>query len=93
VTLCAYRAERAEAGTAVATLNVACSAIGYVHRLHDLEEPVADPSVRRVRVGLWRTSGIQPRRRARSSLDAVVAPGQSHRRVAADSQLHRQQPA
>jgi integrase len=72
VTLCAYLAERAEAGIAVATLNVACSAIGYVHRLHDLEDPVADPSVRRVRLGLRRTYGIGPRRRARALTVAEI---------------------
>jgi hypothetical protein len=72
VALCAYLAERAEAGTAVATLNVACSAIGYMHRLHDLADPVADPGVRRVRLGLRRSYGIAPRRAARALTVAEI---------------------
>lgn len=63
--VCAYLAERAENGTTVATLNVACSAIGYVHRGHGTDNPAAHHSVRQVRLGLRRTYGIAPRRQAR----------------------------
>ena len=63
--LCAYLAERAAGGTAVATLNVACSAIGHVHRTRDVDDPVAHPSVHQVRMGLRRSYGIAPRRQAR----------------------------
>ncbi|MEP6816458.1 MAG: hypothetical protein ABI873_12990 [Marmoricola sp.] len=63
--VCAYLAERAENGITVATLNVACSAIGHVHRQHGLDDPIAHPSVRQVRLGLRRTYGIAPRRQAR----------------------------
>jgi integrase len=63
--VCAYLAERAAAGTTVATLNVACSAIGHVHRSHGVDDPIAHPSVRQVRMGLRRTYGIAPRRQAR----------------------------
>jgi integrase len=63
--VCAYLAERAAAGTTVATLNVACSAIGHVHRSHGVDDPIAHPSVRKVRMGLRRTYGIAPRRQAR----------------------------
>lgn len=63
--LCAYLAERAETGITVATLNVACSAIGHVHRSHGLADPVAHESVRQVRRGLRRTYGVAPRRQAR----------------------------
>lgn len=63
--VCAYLAERAASGTTVATLNVACSAIGHVHRSHGVEDPIAHPSVRQVRMGLRRTYGIAPRRQAR----------------------------
>lgn len=45
VALCAYLAERAESGIAVATLNVACSAIEHVHRLHGVDDPVDHTSV------------------------------------------------
>jgi integrase len=63
--VCAYLAERAASGTTVATLNVACSAIGHVHRSHGTDDPIAHPRVRQVRLGLRRTYGIAPRRQAR----------------------------
>jgi integrase len=66
VALCGYLAERAETGITVATLNVACSAIGHVHGLHGLADPIIHASVRQVRRGLRRTYGIAPRRQARA---------------------------
>lgn len=63
--VCAYLTERAAAGTAVASLGVACCAIGFVHRTHDLENPIGHDSVRQVRAGLRRTYGIAPQRQAR----------------------------
>jgi integrase len=63
--LCAYLAERAAHGTAVATLNVACSAIGNRHRTQGLPDTVAHGTVRQVRAGLRRSYGIAPRRQAR----------------------------
>lgn len=63
--LCAYLAERAASGIAIASLNVACSAIGHLHRSHGADDPVADPGVHQVRRGLRRTYGLAPRRQAR----------------------------
>jgi len=63
--LCAYLAERAAHGITVASLNVACSAIGHTHRSHGVADPVAHESVRQVRAGLRRTYGVSPRRQAR----------------------------
>lgn len=63
--LCAYLAERAATGIAIASLNVACSAIGHIHRNHGADDPVAHPSVHQVRMGLRRTYGLAPRRQAR----------------------------
>jgi hypothetical protein len=45
--LCAYLADRAADGITVASLNVACSAIGHQHRSHGVADPVAHESVRR----------------------------------------------
>ncbi|WP_310963897.1 site-specific integrase [Nocardioides terrisoli] len=63
--LCAYLAERAEAGLAVSTLNLSCAAIRHVHRLSGAPDPVATEIVRQVRHGLARTHGTAPRRLAR----------------------------
>lgn len=38
--VCAYLTERAAAGTAVASLGVACCGIGFVHRTHGLANPI-----------------------------------------------------
>lgn len=62
--LCAYLTERAATGTAVATLAVACSAIGHCHRSRDLPDPTAHPTLRQVRAGLRRHYGTAPRRQA-----------------------------
>jgi integrase len=61
----AYLVERAASGTAVATLNMACTAIRHVHRQHGLANPADDELVRQVRLGLRRTYGTAPRRLAR----------------------------
>jgi integrase len=63
--LAAYLVERAADGTAVVTLNMACTAIRYVHRQHGLANPAEDELVRQVRLGLRRTYGTAPRRQAR----------------------------
>lgn len=63
--LAAYLVERAETGTAVVTLNVACNVIRYTHRQHGLPNPTSDDLVRQVRLGLRRTYGTAPRRQAR----------------------------
>ncbi|MGH3999993.1 MAG: site-specific integrase [Pseudonocardiaceae bacterium] len=65
VALCAYLAERAEAGRAISTLNLSCAAIRHVHRLCGAPDPVAVEIVGQVRRGLARTYGTAPRRRAR----------------------------
>jgi hypothetical protein len=39
--LCAYLTERAEAGKATGTLDMSCTAIRHVHRMCDLDDPVA----------------------------------------------------
>jgi hypothetical protein len=38
-TVCAYLAERAEQGLSIATINVACAAIGYEHQRAGLPDP------------------------------------------------------
>jgi integrase len=63
--LAAYLVERAATGTAVGTLNMACTAIRHVHRQHGLANPAADELVRQVRLGLRRTYGTAPKRLAR----------------------------
>lgn len=63
--LCAYLTERAEAGKATGTLDMACTAIRHVHRMSRVEDPVASEVVRQVRRGLMRTYGAAPRRVAR----------------------------
>jgi integrase len=63
--LAAYLVERAATGTAVASLNMACTAIRHVHRQHGLANPAEDELVRQVRLGLRRTYGTAPRRLAR----------------------------
>jgi site-specific recombinase XerD len=63
--LAAYLVERAATGTAVGTLNMACTAIRHVHRQHGQANPAEDELVRRVRLGLRRTYGTAPRRLAR----------------------------
>jgi site-specific recombinase XerD len=63
--LCAYLTERAEAGRAIGTLDMCCTAIRYVHRMTDATDPVASEAVRQVRRGLMRTYGAAPRRLAR----------------------------
>ena len=63
--LAAYLVERAATGTAVASLNMACTAIRHLHRQHGLASPAEDEFVRQVRLGLRRTYGTAPRRQAR----------------------------
>ena len=63
--LCAYLTERAAAGKANGTLDMACAAIRHVHRMTGAEDPVASEAVRQVRRGLSRTYGAAPRRLAR----------------------------
>lgn len=63
--LCAYLTERAEAGRAMGTLDMSCTAIRHVHRMCAVEDPVASEVVRQVRRGLRRTYGAAPRRLAR----------------------------
>jgi integrase len=63
--LCAYLTERAAEGIAVSSLDLACTAIRHVHRMHGAADPVASETVRQVRLGLRRTYGTAPRRLAR----------------------------
>jgi integrase len=63
--LAAYLVERAATGTAVASLNMACTAIRHMHRQDGLANPAEDELVRQVRLGLRRTYGTAPRRLAR----------------------------
>jgi site-specific recombinase XerD len=63
--LCAYLTERAEAGRATGTLDMACTVIRHVHRTCGITDPVASEAVRQVRRGLRRTYGAAPRRLAR----------------------------
>ena len=63
--LAAYLVERAAHGTAVTTLNMACTAIRHLHRQHGLANPAEDELVRQVRLGLRRTYGTAPQRLAR----------------------------
>lgn len=63
--MAAYLVERAAEGTAVVSLNMACTAIRYVHRQHGLPNPAENELVRQVRLGLRRTYGVAPKRLAR----------------------------
>jgi integrase len=70
--LCAYLTERAEAGIAMGSLDMACTAIRHVHRMHEEPDPVASETVRQVRLGLRRTYGTAPRRLARALSTAEI---------------------
>jgi site-specific recombinase XerD len=61
----AHLAERADAGHAMGTLDMSCTAIRHVQRMCGVEDPVASDAVRQVRRGLRRTYGAAPRRLAR----------------------------
>jgi integrase len=61
--ICAYLIDRAESGRSMATLNLACTAIRYVHRHCGAPDPVTE-TVRHVRQGLRRIHGTAPRRLA-----------------------------
>lgn len=63
--VCAYLTERAEAGRATGTLDMACTVIRHVHRTLGVADPIASEAVRQVRRGLRRTYGAAPRRLAR----------------------------
>ncbi len=63
--VCAYLTERAEAGRATGTLDMACTVIRHVHRTTGATAPIASEAVRQVRRGLRRTYGAAPRRPAR----------------------------
>ena len=65
LTVCAYLTERAEAGRATGTLDMACTVIRHVHRTTGAVDPIASEAVRQVRRGLRRTYGAAPRRLAR----------------------------
>ena len=65
LTVCAYLTERAEAGRATGTLDMACTVIRHVHRTIGTVDPVGSEAVRQVRRGLRRTYGAAPRRLAR----------------------------
>ena len=59
--VCAYLTERAETGSSMSTLELACAAIGARHRDLDLPDPIRDDTVRLVRRGLRRTVGTAAR--------------------------------
>jgi hypothetical protein len=63
--LAAYLVERAADGTAIVTLNRACTAIRHVHLQHGLPNPSETTLVRQVRLGVRRTYGTAPTRQAR----------------------------
>jgi integrase len=63
--VCAYLTERAEAGRATGTLDMACTVIRHVHRTCGAADPIASEALRQVRLGLRRTYGGAPRRLAR----------------------------
>lgn len=73
VAVCAYLTERAAAGIAIASLDVACSAIGYRHREAGQANPIHDPTVERLRAGLRRSYGTTPRRTAHPLTTAEIA--------------------
>src|SRR5690606_24924703 len=57
-----------ERGLANATITACCAAIGYEHQRAGVPDPIADPTVGRVRRGLRRILGVAPRRQARALL-------------------------
>ena len=63
--LAAYLVERAAAGVAPVSLDLACVAIRYVHRTQGHPNPCDEELVRQVRQGLRRIYGTAPRRQAR----------------------------
>lgn len=63
--ICAYLTERAADGLSMGTIDLACGAIAYRHRMHGLRDPVLTEGVRQVRRGLRRIIGTAPRRQAR----------------------------
>ncbi len=63
--VCAYLTERADQGVSLATIDLACSAIGHQHRHNGRPDPIDHDAVRRVRRGLRRIIGTTPRRPAR----------------------------
>lgn len=63
--ICAYLTERAADGLSVGTIDMACSAIAYQHRMRGFEDPILTEGVRQVRRGLRRIIGTAPRRQAR----------------------------
>ena len=63
--ICAYLTERAADGLSVGTIDMACSAIAYHHRMRGLADPILSEGVRQVRRGLRRIIGTAPRRQAR----------------------------
>src|SRR5215217_8413704 len=63
--LSAYLTERAADGIAMSSLDLACTAIQHMHRMHAQTDPVASETIRQVRLGLRRTYGTAPRRLAR----------------------------
>jgi len=65
LTVCAYLTERAEAGKATGTLDMACTVIRHVHRTAGANDPIASETVQQVRRDLRRTYGAAPRRLAR----------------------------
>jgi hypothetical protein len=69
VAVCTYLAERAADGVSAASVDLACSAIGYHHRRDGLCDPTAAEVVGQVRRGLHRILGTAPRRPARSRSD------------------------
>jgi len=72
LTVCAYLTERAEAGKAAGTLDMACTVVRHVHRTTGSVDPIASEAVRQVRRGLRRTYGAAPRRLARPlALDEI----------------------
>lgn len=70
--ICAYLAERAEAGAAADTLTTICSAIAYRHRIRGLADPTLHEAVRLVRRGLRRLVGTAPRCQARPLSTAEI---------------------
>ena len=84
-TVCAYLAERADRGLANATITACCAAIRYEHQRAGAPDPIADPTVGRVRRGLRRVLGVAPRRQARALLTEDIRSMVDHidRRTAA----------
>jgi integrase len=62
--ICAYLTERAADGLSVGTIDLACGAISYRHRVHGLDDPILTEGVRQVRRGLRRIIDTAPRRQA-----------------------------